>query len=188
MAIIQKYFLALVPPREILERAHQIKISIRDQFGMKYALKSPPHITLKMPFNYNEAKESVLAQKLSGFLKDRKPFNVKIDGVGTFGNRVIFLNIEKSQELIELQSELKIFCKKVLNLNDELSDRNFHPHMTLAFKDLKSKNFEEVLALVKEQSFKTEFLVEELFILKRLENRWDLREKLFFEANNELGT
>lgn len=179
--------MAVIPPKEVQEKVQQIKISIRDQFGMKYALKSPPHITLKMPFNYNEGKELVLAEKLSGFLKDRESFKVKIDGLGTFGNRVIFLKIEKSPDLIQLQSELKDFCKKELNLIDELSDRNFHPHLTVAFKDLKPKNFEEILALVKEQSFKAEFAVEGLFILKRMEQRWNLHKELFFEPKNELG-
>ena len=182
MAVIQKYFLALVPPVEVLEKAHQIKIMIRDQFGMKYALKSPPHITLKMPFNFNEAKEEVLVKKLSEFLKDQKPFQVKIDGVGTFGNRVIFLRIEKSSALVELQSGLKTFCKRELNLQDELSDRNYHPHMTVAFKDLKTRNFDEVLDLVKEQSFQTEFSAEQLMILKRIEHKWIIHRKIHLES------
>jgi 2'-5' RNA ligase len=36
-----------------------------------------------------------------------------------------------------------------LHLVVELSDRNFQPHITLAYKDLKEENFEEVLAFAK---------------------------------------
>lgn len=169
---MQKYFLALLPPQEILDKAHAIKMVIRDQFGIKYALKSPPHITLKMPFSYNEAKESILEGKLASFIQTQKPFEVSIAGVGTFGNRVIFLGIEKSTELLAFQSALKTFCKRELNLVDELSDRNFHPHLTVSFKDLKPGNFFEVLELVRQQSFIANFTAAELTILKRMDQKW----------------
>lgn len=180
MKVIQKYFLALVPPPEILEKAHDIKLKIREQFGIKYALKSPPHVTLKMPFSYNEAKESFLIHKLIDFLKDQKPFSIQIKGVGTFGNRVIYLGIEKSTELELLQGRLKTFCKKELNLVDELSDRNYHPHLTVAFKDIKAGQFSEVLALVKNHTIQAEYDSEDLVMLKRTDQKWTLNKKIRF--------
>lgn len=172
--------MALVPPPEILEKAHEVKLLIREQFGIKYALKSPPHVTLKMPFNYNEAKQELLEIKLRDFLQVQKPFRIKIEGVGTFGNRVIYLGIEQSPELLLLQSNLKSFCKKELNLIDELSDRNYHPHLTVAFKDLKASHFLEVLSLVKNHSFVAEYEATDLGILKRKEGIWNLERKVPF--------
>ena len=180
MKSIEKYFLAIVPSKEIFDRAESIKEEIREKFGVKYALKSPAHITLKMPFNYNEAKEEILIGKIGELLKHQASFQVKITGVGTFGNRVIFLDIEKSKELEILQSSLKSFCKKELNLVDELSDRNYHPHMTLAFKDLKPGSFAEVLDLVRRRGFQTEFCAVSLVLLKRVEGRWILRSSIPF--------
>jgi 2'-5' RNA ligase len=172
MKQIQKYFLALVPPPDILQTAHEIKVRIREEFGIKYALKSPPHITLKMPFSYNEAKEGQLTASLTEYLKTQASFKVQIGGVGSFGNRVIFLSIQKTEPLIQLQKGLKLFCKRNLHLVDELSDRNFHPHMTIAFKDVKPRIFEEVLARVREQSFDATFLADHITLLKRAEGRW----------------
>ena len=186
MKSMEKYFLALLPPEEILQRAHGIKEEIREKFGIKYALKSPPHITLKMPFSYNEAKEDYLTARIGEFLKNQLPFQTKITGVGTFGNRVIFLDIEKSEELEKLQSSLKAFCKKELNLVDELSDRNYHPHMTIAFKDLKPGSFSEVLNLVRQRGFQTEFCAVELALLKRIEGRWILYRSIPFEGDFSL--
>jgi 2'-5' RNA ligase len=180
MKIIQKYFLALIPPAHILEKAHHIKQLIRDEFGVKYALKSPPHITMKMPFNYNEAKEEVLEKKLFDFLEGQGRFLVKICGVGTFGNRVIYLNIEKSPELALFQSSLKTFCKRELNLVDELSDRNYHPHLTVAFKDIKPNLFPEIYKLVEKNAFDQGFVAEDLVILKRVEHNWKVDKKLVF--------
>ncbi|TDQ17192.1 2'-5' RNA ligase [Algoriphagus boseongensis] len=175
---MQKYFLAIVPPEPVLSQAEGIKQEIKERFNVKYALKSPAHITLKMPFTYNEAKEEALVEKLSQFLSGGPAFPLKIGGIETFGNRVIFLGVEKNSQLIQLQSSLKIFCKKDLHLVDELSDRNFHPHMTLAFKDLKPSKFQEVLHLAKEMAFDAEFLVNEIALLKRIEGRWILCRKL----------
>ncbi|WP_111669070.1 2'-5' RNA ligase family protein [Algoriphagus litoralis] len=180
MKIIQKYFLALIPPPEVFQQVHHIKLLIQEQFGIKYALKSPPHVTLKMPFNYNEAKESVLETKLTGFLKDKKSLNLTINGADTFGKRVIFLAITPTPELMDLQSSMKIFCKRELNLVDELSDRNYHPHMTVAFKDLKAARFDEILDLVKRESFQTSFCVDSVSILKRSAQKWNLHKNLAF--------
>lgn len=180
MKVIQKYFLALVPPPEILEKAHAIKLLIRDHFGIRYALKSPPHITLKMPFSYNEAKEILLKKELGDFLMAQKPVTLSIGGVGTFGRRVIYLCIEKTPELTALQSSLRNFCKKELNLVDELSDRNYHPHLTLAFKDLKTGQFDDVLDLIKAQGFQAKFNAVDLMLLKRVDQKWILHEKLCF--------
>lgn len=180
MKSMEKYFLALIPEEEILKKANDIKEALREKFGVKYALKSPPHITLKMPFSYNEAKEDQLVQRIGGFLKEQLPISVNVTGVGTFGNRVVFLDIEKSLSLDELQRGLKAFCKTELHLTDELSDRNFHPHLTVAFKDLKPAHFPAILQEVRSRSFRGEFIASQLVLLKRLEGKWILHHKIPF--------
>lgn len=172
MKVMQKYFLAIVPEGAIQENCTEIKNEIRDQFNVKYALKSPAHVTLKMPFSYNEAKEEKLIETLRKFLKQFEPFPISIGGVGKFGKRVIFLKIKADDRLTKLQAELKGFCKRELNLVDELSDRNFHPHMTIAFKDLKEIHFDEILNLVRKKSLNEELVVTEVHLLKRIEGRW----------------
>lgn len=182
MKVMQKYFLALLPPPEILTRVTDIKLRLREEFGLKYALKSPPHITLKMPFSYNEANERLLVERLEGFMEGREPFTVRIAGADSFGNRVVFLGVEKSQPLLQLQHDLKVFCKRELHLVDELSDRNFHPHMTVAFRDLKPRQFTEVRGLVTEIAFHAEYSVGEICVLKRVDGTWIPRRMVNFRG------
>lgn len=172
MKVMQKYFLAIVPDGPIQNKCTEIKNEIRDKFNVKYALKSPAHVTLKMPFSYNEAKEDKLIQLLRNFLLPVESFPVSFGGVDTFGKRVIFLKVKSDDRLTKLQSGLKEFCKRELNLVDELSDRNFHPHMTIAFKDLKEIHFENILDLIKKQEIKGSLQVERITILKRIDARW----------------
>lgn len=172
--------MALIPDEGILRQANDIKEVLRQKFGVKYALKSPPHITLKMPFNYKESKEELLTKRLGEFLKEQLPFSVHITGVGSFGNRVIFLDIKKSPALESLQRSMRSFCKVELNLLEELSDRNYHPHLTVAFKDLKPALFSEMLHEVKSRSVKGEFIAAQVVLLKRIDGRWVFHREIPF--------
>lgn len=178
MKVIQKYFLAFVPEGEFQTRVTKLKLEIKDRYQAKFSLKSPAHITVKMPFVYNEAKEDKLISKLGGFVSDFKPMCMKIRGVKTFGERVIYLGVDASQDLFEFQRELKTFCKRELNLVDELSDRNFHPHMTIAFKDIKKLQFQNILKLAIETNLDEELSLINVVLLKKVEGRWELLEKL----------
>jgi 2'-5' RNA ligase len=169
---IGKYFIAIVPEGDIQQKATDLKLLLKEQFNLKYALKSPAHVTLKMPFNWNEAKESKLIDLLTGFCQEQQPFQLKFSGFDKFGKRVIFINVKEDQALSSLQIGLSKFCKTNLNLVEELSDRAYHPHMTLAFKDLKEIRFGEYWDFIKKQRFEKKMDVKDIALLKRTEGRW----------------
>jgi 2'-5' RNA ligase len=50
--------------------------------------------------------------------------------------------------------------------------RGFHPHMTIAFRDLKKNKFQEVWQLFKERKFQAEFPYAGISLL-RLEKKWE---------------
>jgi 2'-5' RNA ligase len=178
---LEKYFIALVPEGEIQEKASQVKEDLKCKFNLKYALKSPAHITLKMPFLWNENKETELVRQISRFSDGFEPFSLKLKGFWHFGNRVIYIDVFNSKELNELQSELAKYCQQQLNLVKELSDRNYKPHMTVAFKDIKSKRFEEYWTFVKKMKFNEEYLVHQLALLKKVEGKWKVHTYISFD-------
>lgn len=178
MASFQKYFLAIVPEGELQDRLTAIKLELKEEFNIKYALKSPAHITLKMPFTYNEAKEDFLIEKLQSFAMNFLPFDLGIGGVDTFGDRVIFIKVEESLELINLQKKLREFSKKELKLVEELSDRNFHPHMTMAFKDLKKTPRQNIIEVVERKPISEKIVISQFFLLKRAEGRWNIHQTI----------
>jgi 2'-5' RNA ligase len=55
---------------------------------------------------------------------------------------------------------------------EELSDRAYHPHMTLAFKDLKEIRFGEYWDFIKKQRFEGEMELKNLAVLKRSDGYW----------------
>lgn len=179
---MQKYFLAIIPGEPLFGEVHQLKLDIKDKFGAKYSLKSPPHITLKMPFVYNEAKEEILTGKLRGFLDGILPFGLAVRGTKTFGDRVVYLDVQSNGDLTGMQVRLKSFCKTELKLVDELSDRNYHPHMTVAFKDIKKSEFENIVNYVREQAIEGCIKVESIFLLKKNAGDWELYNELNFSS------
>ena len=172
MKNMEKYFLAILPSEEIFNRAEQIKNELKEKFNVKYALKSPAHITVKMPFPFDENREAQLIEKLGSFLKSYPCFDLRISGIHHFGNRVIYSKVAESEALRTLQEGLRKFCRLHLHLVEELSDRNYTPHITLAFKDIKPKIYDQVFEFVNKQPIEGAFSVHQICLLKKIEGRW----------------
>lgn len=169
-----KYFVGLLPPPALETEFHLLKQGFAEQFQVKYALQSPTHVTLKMPFRYKEAKEVALVARFTSVLETQEPFRLQLTRIGHFGNRNIHQQVAPSEPLMQLQNVLRSFCKISLHLVEELSDRNFQPHLTLAYQDLKPAIFSEVLAFARNHAVQGEFWVEKAYLLKKVANRWQV--------------
>lgn len=185
--LLAKYFVALVPVGEIQEDATRLKQLLKSEFNLAYALKSPAHITIKMPFNWNEAKEDKLIELLGNFCNYQKAFEISLNGFGRFRQRVIYIDVTYSENLQILQKSLTSFAKTTLKQPLELSDRAFHPHMTLAFKDIKVSKFEEYWRFIKQQSFLHTYPVSHISLLKRIEGRWKVIRNFSLVSTNKLN-
>lgn len=177
-----KYFIALVPEGKVREEATRLKEEMRELFNLKYALKSPPHVTIKMPFTYNELKEERLVSKLAKFFDIYASFQLQFKGFGRFGSRIIFVDMKPSHELNRLQEALNEYCKSELKLVNELSDKAFHPHMTIAFKDVKPKSFDVYWKYVQNKEFNAFYPVEDIALLKRIEGKWEVIHRFILKA------
>jgi 2'-5' RNA ligase len=176
--IMGKYFLAIVPDEPVLKMVTELKEKLYEIFGIKYALKSPPHITLKMPFLHNEKKEGQMVKLLQGFFEQEKSFSLALGGVGSFGKRVAFLKIKYPPELKESQQRLLVFTKTVLKKTIEISDHNYHPHMTVAYRDIKRDQFQQVMDYLRPRKIFGSFEVREVSVLKKKNGAWVIIEKI----------
>ena len=138
------YFLAIVPPQKVQAEVTQLKVLIAERFNSKHALKSPPHITLHMPFKWKDSKKEQLKSALRKINKEAVSFSVELNGFNYFEPRVIYVDVMKNKELNELQKRVVEVCKKELKLNNaNYKDRPFRPHMTIGFRDLRKPQFFE---------------------------------------------
>lgn len=173
------YFIAIVPPKPVYEQALVLKHHFKDHYNSKAALNSPPHITLHMPFKWKEGKEGELMNTLETFACKQEPFELRFAGFRTFEPRVIFIDVMKDETLTSLQKSLKRFCKTELNLfNADYKELAFHPHLTLAFRDLKKPEFYKAWEEFRDKKFEAAFTVDSIALLKHDGKEWKVFKNL----------
>ncbi len=179
---VKKYFIAIVIPQPLFDKIEAIKNLLLMSYQLKCALRSPSHITLHRPFEWKEEKEKILIEILSGF-KFEEDFKIALKNYNFFDPRVIYVDVCTNDILNKLHSELTQFAKQKLRLFNDLEDkRRFHPHVTIAFRDIK-KNLFPIL--------KEKFISEEIngefkyqgFNLLKLNKKW---EEVFFFKNKQI--
>jgi 2'-5' RNA ligase len=170
-----KYFIAIIPPSLLYEEASALKRHFKDQYHSKAALNSPPHITLHMPFEWKIEKENQLLEKLNDFIKQETKLQINIDGFDCFNPRVIFMKVKKTEELSVFQKKLESYCKKTFQLfNAQYRDLPFHPHLTLAFRDLKKASFVRAWEEFSQKTVSYEFLAHRIALLKHNGKIWEV--------------
>ena len=180
----KQYFIALIPPSPVYEEAQKLKEYFRDKYHSKAALNSPPHITLHMPFLWNEEKEKKLTGEIRNFARRCDPIKVCLDNFSSFPPRVIFMNVTESDALEKLQRDLHRFFKRELDIyNANYQDQPFHPHLTLAFRDLKKQPYHLAWEEFSKKEFKADFVADKITILKHNGKTWDVLQEFLLESS-----
>lgn len=133
-----------------------------------------------MPFQWKEEKENILIERMCSFSQTQNCFELSLLNFGSFQPRVIFIDVEKNDTLVKFQKNLHNFCKMELNLfNANYKEHAYHPHLTLAFRDLKKAEFAKAWEEFKERKFSGTFEVNSIALLKHDGSKW----QIFSEAN-----
>lgn len=167
------YFIAIIPPDPLYADAQRWKEHFAIEYASKASLNSPPHITLHMPFKCKIAKESSLMDALSKVGGQSNSFDLKIHGFDAFAPRIIFMKIIEELLLRQLHGNIQQVMKTQFNIfNADYRNHPFHPHLTLAFRDLKKSNFELAWSEFESKPYKGKFLVDQFWLLKHDGKRW----------------
>ncbi|MCR9290675.1 MAG: 2'-5' RNA ligase family protein [Bacteroidetes bacterium] len=166
------FFVAILPPEKIQEKVTSLKEYAFRKFNSSHALKSPPHITLQPPFRWSLKKLKRLKDSLKVFSKTKVPFLIELNHWDHFSDKVIFIDITPNPQLIDFQEWISTHLVDELRLKKD--HRPYHPHMTVAFKDLKSYLFERAWAHFSDIHFVEKFEVNEIFLLRHNGKRWDI--------------
>ena len=176
------FFIAIVPPSPLREIMVEYKEYFRDNYQSKASLNSPPHITLHMPFKYPEKKVESMLIDLEKVAVESAPFEIELNGFSAFKPRVIYADVSQNNELLDLQKRVVDVCRKKLKLdNANYKDRGFHPHITLAFRDLRKPSFMEAWKEFEHKELKGSFLVNSFVLLKHDGKKWQQFKTLHFE-------
>ena len=152
---------------------------MKTRFGASHALKSPAHITLQMPFRREENRELVMIENLKQFAGKEIGFEIELDGFDCFPPRVLFIKIIDHNPVKEFRGRVKKLLQNKLGLryNDTFE---FHPHMTIATRDLSTDAFEKAWPEFQTRKFIASFQVKSLFLLKHNGKHWEIYREFLF--------
>jgi len=173
MADKELYFIALIPPSHIYDKIVEWKEYMATNYLTRKALNSPPHITLQMPFKWREDREDRILSVLEKAERGSVPFEINLNGFGFFEPRVVYIDVESSEELAELQKTVGREVRHQLKLVNTLGERPFRPHMTIAFRDLKKPMFYKAKEEFENKSFKERFMADSICLLKHNGRHWE---------------
>lgn len=183
----KRFFIALLPSREIQDYANEIKQYFSDRYNSRAAQKSPPHITLQPPFEWPTEDLPRLEQHLSTFALAQSPFSVTLQDFAAFPPRVIYINVLKTAELLHLQQALMTYLEANLGIVDpKAKTRPFAPHMTVAFRDLTRQNFKAAWPEFQARSLNFSWLASSLTLLIHNGQRWTICQEFPFSPTEAI--
>lgn len=168
------YFIALVAPDEINTPVLKWKSWFRENFGCAVALKSPAHITLIPPFRMPGELETELKNSISTFCYDCEKFELILLNFSAFKPRVIFVDVVKNEMLDSLYLALNNRISLENKIPVKKENRPFHPHVTLATRDLYKKAFYSGWEIFSEKKYKAKWTVDSISLLRHNKKNWDV--------------
>jgi 2'-5' RNA ligase len=168
-----RYFLALLPPESLQVQINQFKQVFADRYGSCKAFNAPPHITVFPPFIGGSDGMIPVQDFLLEFAHRYFPFKVCLNGFAAFAPRVIYIRVERSPALTAFQSQLHDALRDRLKVvHSNTAQREFNPHITVAFRDLTPENFRAGWAAFQGHPFFSEFEVQALTLLQHNGQYW----------------
>ncbi|RYY89488.1 MAG: 2'-5' RNA ligase family protein [Chitinophagaceae bacterium] len=168
------YYAALVLPPELNERILPMKQWMREHYGCKVGLKSPAHITLLPPFWMNPGLENELRADMNNFCATQTAFNICTSGFSAFRPRTLFIDVVVDEPLKSLKRACDAWFRPLEQYGIKIENRPFHPHITIATRDLHKAAFAEAWMHFKDQEFDECWAATEVSILKHNGQRWDV--------------
>ena len=151
-------------------------------YKSKAALNSPPHITLNMPFKLKPQKEINLLENLANTAREVAPFAIKLNDFDHFSEKVVYVRVLPNTSLLELHRGLaKMMRQSFQVFNADYKNRGYHPHMTIAFRNLNKTNFLNAWPVYAQKKYEREFTTSELPLLKHNGKTWDIYQRLAFK-------
>ena len=180
------FFIALLPPEDVRQIVTDIKQHIAQVYNSKAALKSPPHITLQPPFEWELEDLPELEAKLGEFSQTQTPIPIILDGFAAFKPRVIYINVLKNAELLTIHKRLTKYLETSLNIVQQVSkNRPFSPHLTVGFRDLTKPNCYQAWSEFEHRQLRFEFSISHLTLLHHNGKCWEIQHNFPFLQSSE---
>lgn len=171
------YFIAILLPEPVSSDVTAFKKDFAKHYNSSRALRVMPHITLKAPFKLDDDEHTSLVSWFNTLSVTISVFQAELKNFGFFENGrnpVIFVKPALSVPLQELQQYIAdSFYKAFPGLPVALSEKDFHPHITIAYRDLEKDSFKKAWKKYEHLSYKAAFKVTDFHLLQHNGRQWN---------------
>ncbi|RYY82469.1 MAG: 2'-5' RNA ligase family protein, partial [Chitinophagaceae bacterium] len=136
-------YVAIVLPEALNQLVLPHKEWMRDRYGCLVGLRSPAHITLLPPFWMDPALEDSFRLEVEAFAATQKTFPIRTRGFSAFPLRTLFIDVVVDDALLQLKSACDQWFTPLKQYGVKIDSRPFHPHITIATRDLPKGAFAE---------------------------------------------
>lgn len=179
---MDQYFIALLPPDDLREQIKRIKEEIKDKYQSAKALRLPAHITLQAPFQLEEERLPHVLKVLEEFAATEESFEIDLAGFGAFPPRVLFIEIENPAPLKHLHKALQEVMLQIIPVEEGRKNQKFHPHITVATRDLRQKEFHRAWEEFQIRDFSASFTAHSLTIFRHNGKNWNMMRDFSFKS------
>ncbi|MEJ6979410.1 2'-5' RNA ligase family protein [Pedobacter sp. P351] len=182
------YLTAIIPPQDLAEEIDEIRKELSDQYKVYAALKPPVHITLYKPLSIKEDIEERLIKLLKPVCFEHEPFKIDLLNFDSFNIQTLYIAAVKNPLLSALQKDLSaVYTKNKIDSKEIKSHSAFHPHITIAYRDIPPGVFPVIWNEYKNKKFKRSFLADHFSLLKHDGKRWQLFKEFPFQKVQNPG-
>ncbi len=173
--------IAIIPPEPVFSDIRKEQEYIADTWGPKHAMRAPPHITIIPPLALTSSEvgwlfgmANALSGSVSGFTMDLRDY-------GSFKPRVLYINPLVNHDLHDLYDLWhQSLLAKMPHVLEKYPDRSFHPHITLAHKDVTHRQFDEMWNHFSSKKYRASFRADHFCILQYTGEGWVVEKKYPF--------
>ena len=171
------YFIAIIPPKEVCDEITDLKKDVAARFESKAALRIIPHITLKAPFQLPASDRDSVLDWFQTRVISVSPFVQELKNFGSFKNGrtpVMFVKPVMNDGLHQLQKEvLQNFANHFSAQQIMKSETDFHPHITIGYRDLRRSMFKQAWAEYRLKQYSATFTVTGFHLLQHDGHVWN---------------
>ncbi len=173
-AAMEMYFIAIILPPALNEKVLKYKTMMKEKYGSAVALKSPAHITLLPPCWMDPAFEESLRNDLDLLATGTRPFEICTNDFSAFGHRTLFIATAASDalQLLKERTDVFFYLHRQYRLQPDM--RPFHPHITIATRDLPKNNFHEAWSYFQSKTFRECWTADGISLLRHNKKNWDV--------------
>jgi 2'-5' RNA ligase len=118
--------------------------------------------------------EDELLKSVQEFNLDFPSLIIQTDDFACFKPRTLFVAVHSNELLDALKAKADLFFGKNPGLKIKTDTRPFHPHITIANRDLSKKSFATAWPYFQQQSFQETMTIERLSLLRHNGQIWEI--------------